>query len=309
MKQIIITILAVFITTSIFAQAPQAFSYQGVARDLSGNPIANQNIGLQIAVLQGSATGMEIYKETHSTFTNDLGLFSLQIGNGTIVSGSFEIIDWGSDIHFLQIEMDDTGDNNYQLIGASELLSVPYSLYAENGSKWRDNSNGIDYKDGYVGVGTMEPQSRLHLVEENDDAILIIESDVNDNNEEDNPRIEFLHDGGYPNSAIGLNLLENGIENGIYIANTTSARGGIHLATDNSANTWTSSMIRMTVATDGNIGIGVVEPKSRLQVADGDIYIEDINNGVIMKSPNGQCWRMTVTNSGQPEFNAITCPN
>lgn len=309
MKQIIITILAVFITTSTFAQAPQAFSYQGVARDLSGNPVANQNIELQIAVLQGSATGMEIYKETHSTFTNDLGLFSLQIGNGTIVSGSFEIIDWGSDIHFLQIEMDDTGDNNYQLIGASELLSVPYSLYAENGSKWRDNSNGIDYKDGYVGVGTMNPQSRLHLVEENDDAILIIESDVNDNNEEDNPRIEFLHDGGYPNSAIGLNLLENGIENGMYIANTTSARGGIHLATDNSANTWTSSMIRMTVATDGNIGIGVVEPKSRLQVADGDIYIEDINNGVIMKSPNGQCWRMTVTNSGQPEFNAITCPN
>lgn len=58
-----------------------------------------------------------------------------------------------------------------------------------------------------------------------------------------------------------------------------------------------------------NVGIGTLNPKAKLNVTDGDIYIENINKGVIMKSPNGQCWRMTVSNAGQPEFNLITCPN
>ena len=165
--------------------------------------------------------------------------------------------------------------------------------------------------NGNVGVGATQPESIFHITDDNSDAALIIEADPNDiqGNENINPRIEFVQDGGYSNSSIGLNLLEDGTDNGLFIANTTSANGGIHLATDDSAFGWTASEIRMTVATNGNVGIGVTIPKAKLQVTDGDVYIEDVNKGVIMKSPNGQCWRYTPDNTGQLNPVAISCPN
>ena len=59
----------------------------------------------------------------------------------------------------------------------------------------------------------------------------------------------------------------------------------------------------------GNVGIGNKSAKSKLQVSDGDVYIDKIEAGVIMRSPDGQCWRMTVNNDGQPVFKSINCPN
>ena len=62
------------------------------------------------------------------------------------------------------------------------------------------------------------------------------------------------------------------------------------------------------LSTAGNFGIGTSNPKSKLQVEDGDIYINSVSAGVIMKSPDGQCWRMTVSNAGDPVFTSTTCP-
>ncbi|MBE0638177.1 MAG: T9SS type A sorting domain-containing protein, partial [Bacteroidales bacterium] len=41
----------------------------------------------------------------------------------------------------------------------------------------------------------------------------------------------------------------------------------------------------------------------------GDIFIEDITKGIIMKSPNGQCWRGVLSDNGQLVFSVVTCPD
>ena len=132
MKRIFFTLLAIFASVALFAQAPNAFNYQGVARDLSGNPIINQNIGLRISILQGSIAGTEVYKELHLVSTNNTGLFNIRVGYGSPVNDSIESINWGNGPFFLKIEMDTEGGSNYQLVGTNQLLSVPYALYAEN---------------------------------------------------------------------------------------------------------------------------------------------------------------------------------
>ena len=266
MKTISTLFIFVFTTISIFAQAPQSFNYQGVARDLSGNPLPNQSIGLQIAILQGSSSGVEVYKETHLTTTNQLGLFNIQIGNGMFVNGIFSDVNWGNGNHFIQIELDENGGNNYQLIGTSQLLSVPYALYSENGSKWSDNAVGIHYNQGKVGIGLDYPSSLFHIREDNDDAALIIQADINDDNEDHNPRIEIWQDGEYPNSSIGLNLFEDGNHNGLYFANTTSAFGGIYFATNNTPTGWQNAIPRMTISTIGNVGVGTTDPSSLFHI-------------------------------------------
>ena len=55
---------------------------------------------------------------------------SLQIGNGTAPNRDFAAINWGNSVHFIKLEADFSGGNNYVLLGIQELLSVPYALYA-----------------------------------------------------------------------------------------------------------------------------------------------------------------------------------
>ncbi|MCK4345336.1 MAG: DUF1566 domain-containing protein [Bacteroidales bacterium] len=132
MKKFVL-LIAVFtvIYTMIFAQSPQAFKYQAIARDNSGEVLINQLVSLKISLLQDAIDGTAVYVETYNTTSNDFGLINLEIGNGIPESGDFSTIDWGSHSYFVKIEMDETGGTNYQFMGISKLLSVPYALYAE----------------------------------------------------------------------------------------------------------------------------------------------------------------------------------
>jgi len=115
------------------AQSPQKMSYQSVVRNASGALLVDQAIGLRISILQGGENGTPFYVETHNEMTNANGLYSVQIGNGSPVSGSVITIDWSNGPYFIKTETDPNGGSNYTLIGSSELLSVPYALYAANG--------------------------------------------------------------------------------------------------------------------------------------------------------------------------------
>lgn len=112
------------------AQTPEGLSYQAVARDGSGNLIANQNIDVKFEIRETSASGTTVYDETHAVMTNDYGLFSATIGMGTPGTGIFSNIIWGGDKHFLRVLID-TG-TGFMIMGTTQLMSVPYSLMAKN---------------------------------------------------------------------------------------------------------------------------------------------------------------------------------
>ena len=131
MKKTLTLLVAVLLTATTWAQTPQSFKYQAVARDASGEVVANQAVGIQISILQGSISGTAVYAETFTPTTNEFGLINLSIGAGTVVTGDLATIDWSADTYFIIIEMDITGGTTYEEYGTSQLLSVPYALHAK----------------------------------------------------------------------------------------------------------------------------------------------------------------------------------
>ncbi len=175
--------LGLFLITGVpvFAQAPQALNYQGVARNLSGTPMATVPIGLRLTVHDGTAGGAIVYRETQMPTTNSFGLYNISIGSGTVVSGSFAGINWGSGDKYLEVEIDPAGGTTYASAGTSRLLSVPYAIYANSaangisggtvntvpkftGASTLGNSSIFDNGTA-VGINTSTPStmSRLHL--------------------------------------------------------------------------------------------------------------------------------------------------
>ncbi|MCB9191697.1 MAG: hypothetical protein H6603_01600 [Flavobacteriales bacterium] len=125
-------LLLILISFSAFAQSPEAFNYQAVVRDGSGNILANQNVGFRIAILQGSQTGTIVYQESHALTTNGFGLANMVVGTGTVLNGNFSNINWGNGPYFVQTAIDPSGGNAYAIMGTAQLVSVPYALYAKN---------------------------------------------------------------------------------------------------------------------------------------------------------------------------------
>jgi hypothetical protein len=114
------------------AQAPEAFNYQTVVRDAAGVIIPDTPVSFKFSIREGSITGTVIYIETQATSTNQFGLATAQIGNGIALQGIFSAINWGTGNKYLQIQLSVAG-SAYNNMGASQLLSVPYALYAKNG--------------------------------------------------------------------------------------------------------------------------------------------------------------------------------
>lgn len=109
----------------MFAQTPDAFKYQAVARDGDGNVKANEEVTLTINIRQGSVDGQIIYSESHNKTTNSYGLVNLTIGEGNS-SDDFASIDWPNGPYFIEVRL------NGKVMGTSQLLSVPYAKYADN---------------------------------------------------------------------------------------------------------------------------------------------------------------------------------
>jgi len=165
MKKFFTLLVLVAMTLVIYSQAPQKMSYQAVIRNSSGQLVTNHAVGMKISILQGSATGTPVYVETQNPTTNSNGLSTVEIGGGNVVSGTFAGINWSSGIYFIKTETDPAGGVNYTITGTSQILSVPYALYARtagNGSLWSPSGSNIYFNSGNIGIGTSTPVTFIH---------------------------------------------------------------------------------------------------------------------------------------------------
>jgi len=138
MKKLFTLFMIMALTINVFAQVPQKMSYQAVIRDAGSALIKSHAIGMRISILQGSASGTPVYVETQTPTTNANGLVTIEIGGGTIVTGTFASINWLTGTYFIKTETDPTGGTNYSITGTSQVLSVPYALYAKNAGSYSE---------------------------------------------------------------------------------------------------------------------------------------------------------------------------
>jgi hypothetical protein len=139
-------LIALIVITTINAQAPQGFNYQATVRNNTGQLLLNQTVLVNFNILQNSDTGTVVYSENQTAITDDLGHINLVVGQGNATAGTFASINWGNSTYFLGIELN-TG-TGYVAMGTTQLLSVPYALYANSAGSTSGISGGFTH---YVG--------------------------------------------------------------------------------------------------------------------------------------------------------------
>ena len=426
-KQVFTIVLTLLIILGNAQQAPQALNYQAVARTANGLIIPTQNISVRFSILDGTVNGPLVFQETHTTATNNYGLFILAIGRGTLVSGTFAAVNWGNSDKFLKVEIAADGTTNYQLQGTTQLLSVPYSLYSERtkllaGNNTINITNGNTITGNYLAAnntvlvngntiaGNYQPANNTILVNGNtiagnyqagNSTVLVSGNSITGNYQAANNTVlvngntiagnyqaannTILVNGNTISSnyqpGAGINIAGNVISasgaslwipdaNGIrnisgnvgigmnshsiipFIVRQPNTGVGNAVALFESDDIWHSNISlknntqnkqfsfviggsNNTELKPGNFGLanggpvtrwayvvdgltnftgfnpsGIVTPipKSTIHIFQGDVNIEQIGSGTILKSPNGQCWRVTIDNAGNLVRTAITCP-
>lgn len=291
MIRLLFLILLLGLTKVGMSQSPQAFKYQSVIRNIDGTVLSEQNINLRISILQGDIASLSTYSEVHSKQTNPFGLINLIIGKGEVKSGNFSEIKWGEDEYFVQIEVDVNGGTEYSLLGTSQLLSVPYALYANNASnvKWKENENkGLFYNEGKVGIGTSNPAYDLHVENLTSPGGVFLRGNSNAGW----ARLQLFSNGitqyGELGGHIQLQATGNNV-NKFFIVNldnraglfpdvqganfSTNSSGGFNFFTGEDNNT----IHRMSLTSTGNLGIGVTNPMRKLHISDA-IRLEPLSS-------------------------------
>ncbi len=165
MKKILFITIAVFVASFSFGQV-EGFNYKALIAN-NGTVLSATPVTLRFTILQNGTTS--VYQETQNATTDSNGIVTVNIGEGTTVSGNFSGISWGDNSYFLKVEIN-TG-SGYQDFGTSEFKYVPYAKYAQkadvaefvNHSFWQQNSNGINSPDR-VGIGRpVSVEANLHI--------------------------------------------------------------------------------------------------------------------------------------------------
>lgn len=154
MKKISLFITVLTLLSALaYAQSPQKMNYQTVVRNSNGAVLANTPVKFRFTIHDGSATGTAVFTETQTTTTNQLGLVSLEIGQ----LNNLAVVNWGQGAKYLQVETDINNTGTYTDMGASQLISVPYALYAANSNAGPQGPTGAQGVTGPTGAGVTGP--------------------------------------------------------------------------------------------------------------------------------------------------------
>jgi hypothetical protein len=291
-KKLILSLVAVIaISVKSFGQAPEGFKYQAVVRDANNIILNNENVGVRMTIQQGSIGGTMVYRETFATTTTANGLVNLEIGNGSVVSGNFTTIDWGNGPYFIETAVDVTGGTTYQVMGTSQLMSVPYALHAKTAeSVTNDQVDDADadpsneFNTGATLTGTTLSISDAGGSQTVDLSSLqdgVDDADADPSNELQTLSLVgstlTLSDGG---GSASINDADanpvNELQTLSVAGNNLTISGGntVTLPTGTDAD-WTISGNNMYAIPTGNVGIGVSTPERKLDVI-GDVKTEKI---------------------------------
>jgi uncharacterized protein (TIGR02145 family) len=245
------TLLALVITLITFAQVPQGFNYQATVRNSSGVLIVNQNVLVKFNVLQNSANGTIVYSENQSANTDDLGHINLVVGQGTATTGTFSTINWGSGSYYLEIELNI--GSGYVAMGTTQLLSVPYALYANSSA-------------------SSTPQN--------------LNSVLNAGNSANTTKIINLGDPVNPKDAVNKEYVDAKIlllQNYINTLPVTDVDGNTYLPVTICNQTWTKSNLNVTHYRNGDVIPQVTDPTQWANLTTGAwcYYNNDPANGAI----------------------------
>ena len=187
--------------------------------------------GLNLPVSTGNGVFIVKYSPTPNFF---IDATTARVGIGTSTPG---------------YTLDVAGDINFT--GA---LTQNGTTYGGGSSPWVTSGSVISYTTGGVGIGTNSPQGTLHVSSGTaGDCNLILQADTDNNNEGDNPRIEFWQDGAIQESAIGMT------SNRLNFWNSVGSGAGIAFHTG-TVDGWTNAIERMTITSTGQVGIGATVP-------------------------------------------------
>lgn len=131
LKKLSVFMMAMAISGTLFAQVPQKFNYQGIARDNKGNPLVQQRMTLKLTILPASDATEGEYEEIQTVTTNEFGLYHLQIGDGNQLKGEMKTVKWETGNKYIKVAIDSKGGNDFVDAGTTQLLSVPYAIYAD----------------------------------------------------------------------------------------------------------------------------------------------------------------------------------
>lgn len=257
------------LSLALLAQPPQLIPYQAIARDNTGSPVLNQNIGLRFTVHDQTIGGAVIWQESQIVVSNNLGIIVTALGGTTQLTS----VDWGSGSKFLQVEMDIAGGTNYLDMGTQQMMSVPYALYAE--------TSGNPGNPGYNSlITTLNEPAGVNCAS---GGVKIVHGlDLNQNNILDDSEIDLLNisyvcnGSGNSNNSITVGSSFGG---GIVLYVDETGEHGIIAAEQDynySSTSWCNSLWAGTTST--SVGSGKHNTKWLSEFCTGNGLVDEIMN-------------------------------
>ncbi|MBB4806818.1 hypothetical protein HNP38_002114 [Chryseobacterium defluvii] len=292
MKKLLSTIGIVLGICMASAQVPEKMSYQAVIRNNIGQLIPNQSVAVKVSILQGSPAGAAVYSERLTGNTNANGLVSLEIGSGTILTGNFPTIDWSTGSYYLKTETDPAGGTNYTIAGTSQLLTVPYAMYAK--SAGGGGSFTLPYTNTLNNASTL-----FSLINDGDGTSL---EGVNNTTTSSIAAVRGLvtntSPGGFSSAVRGINNGTGGLGIGVWGSQNGSGWGVYGVTPSGLGVYGNSSANGYGVYANSNTGTGLNATSNNGIAANFSIFNNANNNTVITANTVGNGTVVDVTTTG-----------